>query len=207
MASGNRFSLVAAGAAVALAALACTPAEEPATITPAGTEEGAAPAEWSASGPLNTPDQASNAFTYDPALAPVGAELAVTISTLDGSTAAELEADGLLPDRGYAVHLHTNPCGPTGADAGPHFQNQIDPAATPEAPSTDPAYANPENEFWLDLVTDDTGSGTASVEVPFVLTDDVPRSLVVHAEPETATGPGEAGTAGDRVACLTIPTE
>lgn len=34
-----------------------------------------------------------------------------------------------------------------------------------------------------------------------------PQSIVVHAEPMTATGPGEAGMAGDRLACLDMPLE
>ena len=53
----------------------------------------------------------------------------------------------------------STPCGPTGDAAGPHFQNQVDPAAAPGKPSTDPAYANPQNEIWLDLRTDGDGDG------------------------------------------------
>ena len=47
-------------------------------------------------------------------------------------------------------------CTPTRAarpvtSAGPTFQNVVDPVQ----PSVDPAYANPENEIWLDFRTDD----------------------------------------------------
>ncbi|MGH3824586.1 MAG: hypothetical protein ACRDRA_17400 [Pseudonocardiaceae bacterium] len=120
------------------------------------------------------------------------------------STAAELVISGLLPNRGYAVHAHTNACGATGAAAGPHYQNQIDPAATPQAPSTNADYANPRNEIWLDVRTDATGSGTSHTTVPFIFTDRTPGSIVVHDAMVTATHPGHAGQAGARLACLTL---
>ncbi|MCT2582893.1 superoxide dismutase family protein [Actinophytocola gossypii] len=173
--------------------------EEDAPITSADR-----PSATSASGTLAPPESANGAFTYDPAQAPADATLAVEIVESDESTTVELTVDGMQPDRGYAAHAHTDPCGADGAAAGPHFQHEVDPAATADEPSTDPAYANPDNEIWLDLRTDDTGSGTASTEVPFRFGDREPASVVVHANPTTATGPGEAGKAGDRLACLTI---
>ncbi|MCA1671834.1 MAG: superoxide dismutase family protein, partial [Actinobacteria bacterium] len=145
------------------------------------------------------------AFTYNPDLAPPGARLTVTLTPSDGATMGKLDVSGLLPNRGYAVHLHANPCGSTGAAAGPHFQHQVDPVATPDKPSTDPKYANPDNEVWLDVQTDAKGSGTSTAKVPFAFTDRAPASVVVHEAMKTATQPGEAGTAGDRVACLTLP--
>ncbi len=148
--------------------------------------------------------QGGGAVSYDPALAPIGAELTVGVEAGDEQTSVALEVSGLLADRGYAAHLHTQACGATGADAGPHFQQEVDPAATPEAPSADPAFANPENEIWLDVETDADGAGTSMAEVPFAFGSEGPRSLVVHAEEATATGPGEAGSAGDRVACMTL---
>jgi Cu-Zn family superoxide dismutase len=116
-----------------------------------------------------------------------------------------LQVQGLLPNRGYAVHAHARACGPTGDAAGPHYQDMIDPAATPEQPSIYPAYANPQNEIWLDLRTDGTGNAEISTEVPFVFTDRAPESVVIHAAEATATSPGEAGSAGARVACLNVP--
>jgi Cu-Zn family superoxide dismutase len=120
------------------------------------------------------------------------------------TTTAELTVSGMLPNRGYAVHAHTNVCGDTGAAAGPHYQNRIDPAATPQKPSSDPEFANPRNEVWLDVRTDATGSGTARTTVPFVFTDRGPGSIVVHEAMETATAPGKAGQAGARIACVTL---
>jgi Cu-Zn family superoxide dismutase len=137
---------------------------------------------------------------------PTGAQLSAEISDAgDGTTTVTLDASGLLPNRGYAAHAHVNPCGETGADAGPHFQNTVDPAATPEAPSTDPAYANAQNEVWLDLHTDGSGAGQATAELPFAFGTRAPRSVVIHDAEATATHAGHAGTAGARAACITLP--
>lgn len=204
---GRRLTLVAAGIAIALGPIACSSQQESgntATPEPTGTTEATLASELSGEGALTEPGQASNAFTYNPAVAPSGARLAVTLTPSQASTTATFDVVGLLPDRGYAVHLHNKACGPTGDVAGPHFQHRIDPAATPEQPSTDPEYANPSNEIWLDVRTDAAGSGTASTEVPFVFTDRVPASVVVHEEMKTATEPGNAGKAGARAACFTL---
>jgi Cu-Zn family superoxide dismutase len=155
-------------------------------------------------GALTEPSQSSTAETYNTALAPVGARLSATMTPSGQSTNAELTVFGLLPNRGYAVHAHTNACGPNPESAGPHYQNRIDPAATPQAPSTNPEYANPRNEIWLDVRTDALGGGTSRTTVPFVFTGRGPGSIVVHEAMETATGPGEAGKAGARIACLTL---
>ncbi|MQA13740.1 MAG: superoxide dismutase family protein [Pseudonocardiaceae bacterium] len=159
------------------------------------------------SGALQPPEAAQGAVTYDPAAAAAGAQLSVSAQESGGATAVELTATGLSPDRGYAVHAHTDPCGATGDAAGPHFQHRVDPAATPQQSSTDPAYANPDNEIWLELRTDPTGAGQASTTVPFVFSERAPASVVLHEEPTTAAAPGEAGSAGGRVACLTVPFE
>ncbi|MGH3906123.1 MAG: superoxide dismutase [Pseudonocardiaceae bacterium] len=204
---GRRLTLAAAGVAMALGPIACSTDQSPASAAPAptSTSERQDAVELSGSGTLATPGEASNAFTYNPDLAPVGAKVTVTVTPTDGATTATFDALGLLPNRGYAVHLHTKPCGPTGDAAGPHFQHEIDPAATPDQPSTDPQYANPRNEIWLDVRTDATGSGTSTTEVPFVFTDRRPASVVVHEAMTTMTEPGEAGMAGDRLACFTLP--
>jgi superoxide dismutase, Cu-Zn family len=116
-----------------------------------------------------------------------------------------MQVQGLQPDRGYAAHAHARACGPTGDAAGPHFQNVVDPAANPQQPSTDPAFANPQNEVWLDLRTDGDGNDEVSTEVPFVFADRAPASVVIHQHEATATAPGQAGSAGGRVACLDVP--
>ena len=88
---------------------------------------------------LAEPGSSEGGVTYDPDAAPDGAELAVTVTQDKSSATFLLEVTGMQPDRGYAVHAHVNPCGDTGDAAGPHFQNEVDPAATPDAPSVDPA--------------------------------------------------------------------
>ncbi|MGH3717366.1 MAG: superoxide dismutase [Pseudonocardiaceae bacterium] len=155
-------------------------------------------------GTLTEPNSASNADTYNPAWAPVGARLTATMTPSGESTNAGLTVSGLLPNRGYAVHAHTNACSATPDSAGQHYQNRIDPAATSHAPSTNPEYANPSNEIWLDVRTDAAGSGMSRVTVPFVFTTRGPGSIVVHEAMKTATGPGQAGEAGARIACLTL---
>ncbi|ONI80825.1 hypothetical protein ALI22I_43165 [Saccharothrix sp. ALI-22-I] len=156
-------------------------------------------------GILAPAEAADTAFTYDTAAAPPGAELELEVVEADGMTTVRLSTELLQPNRGYAVHAHTEPCGRNGADAGPHFQHEVDPAATPDRPSVDPAYANPRNEIWLDLTTDGQGNGSAETTVPFVFDDRVPSSIVLHEQPTTATEHGRAGSAGARLACFTAP--
>jgi Cu-Zn family superoxide dismutase len=119
-------------------------------------------------------------------------------------TTVALSVDSLLADRGYAAHIHSEPCGVSGADAGPHYQHVVDPAATPDKPSVDPQFANPTNELWLDLVTDSSGRGSFQAQVPFGFGARPPGSVVIHEAAPTATDPGEAGTAGARLACMSI---
>jgi Cu-Zn family superoxide dismutase len=154
-------------------------------------------------GVLAPAEAADAAFTYDQEAAPAGAQLELEVIAGDGATTVRLSAELLQPDRGYAVHAHTDPCGKDGTDAGPHYQHEVDPAATPERPSVDPAYANPRNEIWLELSTDGQGNGTAETTVPFVFDDRVPSSIVLHEQPTTETEHGRAGSAGARLACLT----
>jgi len=215
-------SLRFAGAAAAVCVLAaCSSGQAPAAPAAAAEQTPAAAAQpgagpntaspvpgeldVEAQGTLAAPEQAQGAFTYNPQLARPGAQLDAEIDGDADSTGVSLEVTGMVPNRGYAAHVHAKPCGATGADAGPHYQNQVDPAATPEKPSSDPAYANPQNEVWLDLRTDANGAGSSEVEVPFTFTDRRPGSVVVHEAEMTMTGPGQAGMAGSRLACLTIP--
>lgn len=142
-----------------------------------------------------------NAYTYDEAAVPVGSTVTVESEEEDGRTTVTLNATGLTPTRDFGVHVHTQPCGPQPSDAGPHYQNNVDPAATPQSPSTDPAYANPRNEIWLDITTDGDGNAQTSTTVDWAVRDGEAASVVLHAQ-RTRTGPGEAGMAGDRLACI-----
>ena len=191
---------VVAATAVALTSIGCSSA--PHSLVAGGIPKSAVVLQGT--GTLTAPNPTSLAVSYNPAAAPIGAELTATIGRLTDSTVAEVAVSGLLPNRGYAVHAHSKACGATGDAAGPHFQNRLDPAATPQAPSTNPDYANPSNEFWLDLRTDAAGAGTSHTTVPFTFTDRAPGSIVVHEAMMTATAPGQAGQAGSRLACLTL---
>ncbi len=201
----GRLACTVACAAVAFMPIGC--ADRGTTHTPAVTPAVASVAPAVAlygSGRLAAPGPVSTAVTYNPAAAPIGAALTARMTPSANSTVAELMVSGLLPNRGYAVHAHTKACGATGDAAGPHYQNRIDPAATPQAPSTNPEYANPSNEIWLDVRTDAAGSGTSQTTVPFTFTDRAPESIVVHEAMATATDPGQAGQAGARLACLVL---
>ncbi|QHE72745.1 superoxide dismutase family protein [Rhodococcus sp. WAY2] len=142
-----------------------------------------------------------NAFTYDEAAVPVGSTVTIDSEEQDGRTTVTLDATGLAPNRDFGVHVHTQPCGPAPSDSGPHYQNDVDPAATPQSPSSDPAYANPQNEIWLDITTDESGNAQATTTVDWEVRDNEAHSVVLHAQ-RTMTGPGQAGMAGDRLACI-----
>lgn len=199
------FLAVAAIATAGLMTAACGSGNGGAEADPGqDTASNASENQVTHSGKLAEPDQAEDAFTYDSKLAPVGAELSVDVTSAADAGTVVLTVAGLVPDRGYAAHAHTEECGDNGDAAGPHFQHKADPKADPDKPKA--AYANPENEVWLDLTTDAEGNGTSEAKVPFALSAEAtPKSVVVHADEKTATADGEAGKAGDRVACLTIP--
>jgi superoxide dismutase, Cu-Zn family len=157
------------------------------------------------SGTLTTPNTTSKAITYNISLAPVGAAMTAIIrSSSDESTTAEFTVSGLLPTQGYAVYAHTRACGSTPDAAGPRFQNREDSAVAPRTPSDNSRYPNLNNEIWLDVHTDVAGAGTSRTTVPFILTDRLPRSIMVHDATRSPANPGQAVTAGARVACLTL---
>jgi Cu-Zn family superoxide dismutase len=132
---------------------------------------------------------------------PAGATARVqAVYDASGGTSVTLHVWGLSPNTEYGAHAHVNPCGALGSDAGPHFQNVQDPVV----PSVDPAYANPDNEIWLDLVTDEDGNGVAYTHVKWQFQPDRrAHSVIIHAE-HTHTGPTDSGVAGPRLACLTV---
>ena len=139
-----------------------------------------------------------HAFTYNPAV-PVGARARVmAVYTGSGQTVVTLHVWGLQPDRHYGAHAHQNACGPLPTDAGAHFQHIVGGA-------TDPAFANPDNEIWLDLITDADGNGSAQTVVRWQFTDDRRAgSVVIHDRHTTHGVPGSAGTAGPRHGCLSV---
>jgi Cu-Zn family superoxide dismutase len=138
-------------------------------------------------------------ITYDTDALPIGSHAAVLSVPDRHGTTTILWLHGLLPNHAYGAHVHQNPCGADADAAGPHFQHTPDPVQ----PSVDPQYANPHNEIWLDLTTDAMGNATSASTVDWQFTDRHAGSVVIHAE-HTHTDPGHAGTAGPRLACVTV---
>ena len=166
--------------------------------------DGSFAADLVAAGTFQAYRPGSTAITYDPKVVPPGSSARVEIGAAVGVLRIRLTVAGMVPRRPYGAHLHTMPCTAVADQAGPHYQHRHDPAASPAA--GDPAYANPGNEVWLDFAADATGSASAtSVQAWTFPPGAAPRSLVVH-EGTTRSGPGQAGTAGTRVACLTLPS-
>ncbi|WP_086669126.1 superoxide dismutase family protein [Lentzea kentuckyensis] len=154
-------------------------------------------AETSVVAPAASGDQPKG-ITYDVARIPLGAKLSAGSSVSDGRTTVELKVSGLLPNTKYGSHVHTKPCGAKPADSGPHYQNEKDPVT----PSVDPKYANAQNEIWLDFTTDAAGAATATAIVKWEFRKGEANAVIVHAT-HTSAEHGKAGTAGDRLACLT----
>jgi superoxide dismutase, Cu-Zn family len=150
-------------------------------------------------------EKSTTAVTYEPRLVPAGSTAHVTVTRLANGMQVRLAVTGMLPRRTYGAHLHTKPCMTDPTGAGPHYQHNPDPMASASAPSADPSYANPQNEVWLDFTADRLGAATATAVLTWIFDElTPPRSLVLHAT-RTRTGEGFAGTAGARVACLTLP--
>lgn len=145
--------------------------------------------------------RAEGALTsYDATQVPAGAWARVqSVATSSGSTVVTLHVRGLQPNRDYGAHAHVNACGSTGSAAGPHYANVV----APSGHATDPAYANPDNEVWLDLTTDGEGTGSAQALVRWQFRAGGANSVVLHAT-HTHTESGAAGTAGPRLGCLTV---
>lgn len=154
-------------------------------------------AQTEVAAPTGTGDQPKG-ITYDVKRIPLGARLSTGSSVENGQTTVELKVSGLLPNTKYGSHVHTKPCGAKPADSGPHYQNEKDPVT----PSVDPKFANAQNEIWLDFTTDAAGAATATSTVRWEFRRGEANAIVIHAA-HTSTEHGEAGTAGDRLACLT----
>ncbi|WP_260729749.1 superoxide dismutase family protein [Dactylosporangium roseum] len=173
---------------------------------PAATPSATQPVKATAKGtfvPAASAPADAKALLYEPSAVQGSPSADLTLISGKGRTMESLVVTGFDAKRRYGAHLHTERCGTDPSAAGPHFQHHADPKAG-RSPSTDPSYANPHNEAWLDFTTDASGRGEATAEQDWELTPDHrPYSLVIHAEP-TSTKPGSAGAAGSRVACLTI---
>lgn len=140
------------------------------------------------------------ATTYDTQLVPAGSGAHVFgVAVPARETSVGLSVQGLVPEREYGAHVHTRPCGATGAAAGPHTQHVQAPADA----SHDPEFVNPRNEVWLDFTTGPTGAAFTLSHVDWRVGAHPANSVVIH-ERHTSTAPGLAGDAGGRVACIDV---
>lgn len=145
--------------------------------------------------------------SYDAVLAPTGATARVhALEAGHGDSAktiVTLHVKGLAPNHAFGAHAHNLPCGALGGAAGAHYQYVQDPATggDPKKASSDPVYANPENEIWLDLTTNAAGNGRAKAVVEWQMPDSRrAASVVIHVRHTDHTG-----AAGARVACISVP--
>ncbi|MGW2224941.1 superoxide dismutase family protein [Streptomyces formicae] len=134
----------------------------------------------------------SPAVTYEQGLVPAASWISVEQRVDGRGTTVTARVRGMAPGHAYGVHVHQNPCGASPEAAGGHYQHVQDPVQ----PSKDPAYANPDNEVWLDFTAGADGSGSASAHHLWGFRPGGAGSVVLHREP---------GGAGDRVACFTVP--
>lgn len=141
----------------------------------------------------------AQAITYNTTRVPVGADVSVVQLQGGGGTLTVLAVHGLPANQQFGAHVHQNACGKSPEDAGSHYQHKVD----PKQPSVNPAYANAQNEIWLDFTTDNNGFGHAVSTVAWMFDNRPHKSIVIHAQ-HTITTPGKAGTAGDRLACINL---
>lgn len=128
---------------------------------------------------------------------PAGATARVqAVYTPSGQTVVTLHVEGLKPGTDYGAHAHVGLCA-AGVSAGGHYQFV-------QGGATDPAFANQDNEIWLDFTTDETGAATSQTKVSWTFpADRRAKSVVVHAH-HTHTGPTDSGVAGARLGCLGV---
>ncbi|MCQ4213850.1 superoxide dismutase family protein [Streptomyces longispororuber] len=153
-----------------------------------GGTGGAADCYWLGVGGDFAPPSAiasSRAITYDMELVPAAAGVSVGQHGDNHGMTVTLRVDGLVPGHVYGAHVHQKPCGADPADAGGHYQHVVD-----------PKQVNRENEVWLDFTADARGNGSAVTHKDWGVRPGGAGSVVLHDEP---------GTAGKRVACVTVP--
>jgi Cu-Zn family superoxide dismutase len=129
----------------------------------------------------------------NPATGIQGTAVAVRATAADGGAGIEvtLMVSGLPNNREFGSHLHKAECDM--GMAGGHYQHM----AAPDGGATDPAFANPDNEVWLDFTTSGTGTATSKATVGFVPAAGLAKAIIVH---DRKTGDG--GVAGPKLACL-----
>jgi Cu-Zn family superoxide dismutase len=116
---------------------------------------------------------------------------------MGGKLKLALTMSGLPADRQFGAHLHKLAC--DNMQAGGHYQHNPWPDG---GMASDPVYANPTNEAWLDFKTNGSGVGSATVMVDWVPRAGGAKAIIVH-NMATATSP-MGGVAGPKLACLPL---
>jgi len=129
----------------------------------------------------------------NPATGIQGMAVAVRTSAADGGAGMEvtLMVSGLPNNRDFGSHVHKAECDM--GMAGGHYQH----TPAPDGGATNPTFANPDNEVWLDFMTSGTGTATSTASVDFVPPAGSANAIIVH---DRKTGDG--GVAGPKLACL-----
>lgn len=106
------------------------------------------------------------------------------------STHVTLQVKGAKAAAGgtFGAHVHVDPCGESGGDAGGHYQH------------ADATGSLEDREVWLDFTVNRAGNAHAEAVRPWPLDDGSPRSVIVH---EAATN-ADTGVAGARLACIDL---
>ncbi len=89
-----------------------------------------------------------------------------------GNTIVTLHVWGLAPNRQYGAHAHKFACGVTDPTAGGGHSQYV------EGGVSDPGFANPDNEVWLDFTADSERNGAAQSVVGQGRPDGVDEALV-----------------------------
>ena len=108
----------------------------------------------------------------------------------DHKTIVTLDVTGLPAGREFGAHVHKLVCSDT--KAGGHYQNV-------SGGASDPAFANAQNEIWLDFTTNAAGHGRAQAVVDWSIRPDGANAVVIH-DHHTS----DIGAAGPKLACINV---
>ena len=114
------------------------------------------------------------------------------VEDASGRTIVTVQVSGLPANREFGSHVHVLGCGVN--KAGGHYQN---------IPGTGAAFANADNEVWLDFETNAAGYATAKATVDWTFRPDGANAVIIH-NMHTHDGDPGAGTAGPKLACLDV---
>lgn len=158
-----------------------------AVVASMGVASGASGPGWS-SVRSSGPD-----YVYGEANPFMDATAVVRVVKAAGKTRVALRVRGADAPAGqvFGAHVHQNPCGASGLDAGSHYQH----------PGVEGSIE--EKEVWLDFAVNGAGNGSAFAQRPWLLDETTPRSVIIHAMPTVP----DTGAAGDRLACINLDGE